>query len=62
MLQLLVPFYRDNKLEEACDALMKLAYERWTVEDKSIVDDITLILIFFEHQKDTSVEWKKGEK
>jgi serine/threonine protein phosphatase PrpC len=56
VLQLLVPFYRDNKLEEACDALMKLAYERWTVEDKSIVDDITLILIFFEHQKDLSVE------
>ena len=40
---------------------MKLAYERWTVEDKSIVDDITLILIFFEHQKDTSVEWARGE-
>lgn len=48
----MVPYYRDNKLSEACDALMKLAYERWTVEDKSIVDDITMILIFIDHQKE----------
>ena len=47
VLQLLVPFYRDGKLEEACDALVSLAYDRWTVDDKSIVDDITLILVFF---------------
>lgn len=40
------PYYRANKLEEACDCLMKLAYERWTVEDDSVIDDITLILIF----------------
>ena len=44
---MLVPFYRDGKLEEACDALVSLAYDRWTVDDKSIVDDITLILVFF---------------
>ncbi len=57
VLQLLVPYYRDGKLEEACDALVGLAYDRWTVEDKSIVDDITLILVFFTH-----VNWCYSQK
>jgi hypothetical protein len=48
VLQLIVPFYREAKLEEACDALLKLAYERWTVEDNSVIDDITFVLIFLE--------------
>jgi hypothetical protein len=43
---LVAPYYKDGKLEEACDALAKLAYERWANEDTSMVDDITLILIF----------------
>jgi serine/threonine protein phosphatase PrpC len=30
VLQLVVPYYKEGKLEEACDALAKLAYERWT--------------------------------
>ena len=41
-----MPFYRERKLEEACDALLKMAYDRWTVEDTSVIDDITFILIF----------------
>jgi hypothetical protein len=41
-----VPYYKEGKLEEACDALSKLAYERWTTEDTSVVDDITFVLIF----------------
>lgn len=46
VLQLIVPYYKEGKLEEACEALGKLAYERWTAEDSSVVDDITFILIF----------------
>ena len=41
-----MPYYKEGKLEEACDALGKLAYERWTTEDTSVVDDITFVLIF----------------
>lgn len=46
VLQLIVPYYKEGKLEEACDALSRLAYERWTAEDSSVVDDITFVLIF----------------
>ena len=46
VLQLVVPYYKEGKLEEACDALLRLAYDRWTAEDNSVVDDITLVLIF----------------
>lgn len=46
ILQLVVPYFKENKMEECCDALMKLAYERWTVEDNTVVDDITFVLIF----------------
>lgn len=48
VLQLIVPYYKEGKLEEACDALMRLSYDRWTVEDNSVVDDITFVLVFFE--------------
>ena len=48
VLQLVVPFYRQKKLEECCEALMRLAYERWTVDDDTIVDDITFIVVFLE--------------
>lgn len=30
VLQLIVPYYKEGKLQEACDALSRLAYERWT--------------------------------
>lgn len=46
VLQLIVPYYKEGKLEEACNALSRLAYERWTSEDNSVVDDITFVLIF----------------
>ena len=46
VLQLIVPYYKEGKLEEACNALGRLAYERWTSEDNSVVDDITFVLIF----------------
>lgn len=49
VLQLIVPFYREKKLEEACDALLKLAYSKWTVDDATVVDDITFILIFIDN-------------
>ena len=46
ILQLVVPYFKEGKIEECCDALMQLAYERWTVEDTTVVDDITFVLIF----------------
>ena len=46
ILQLVVPYYKEGKLEECCDALMQMAYERWTVEDSTVIDDITFVLIF----------------
>lgn len=30
VLQLIVPYYKEGKLQQACDALSRLAYERWT--------------------------------
>ena len=40
-------FYENNDIEGASDMLLKESHARWTVEDDSVVDDITFILIFF---------------
>jgi hypothetical protein len=50
VLQLVVPYYKEGKLEECCDALLKLAYDRWTVEDNSVIDDISFVLIFLQQE------------
>lgn len=46
---LIAPFYEKRDLEGACDCLLKEAHAKWTVEDDSVVDDITFIIIFLEH-------------
>jgi serine/threonine protein phosphatase PrpC len=46
ILQLIAPFYKDKRLEEACDALLKYAYDKWTQGDDSVVDDISFVLVF----------------
>ena len=44
--RVVLPYYKENKIEEGINELIKLAHERWTSEDSSVVDDITVILIF----------------
>ena len=56
ILTLIIPYYRNGKLEEACDALLKAAYHSWTVDDNTVVDDITFILIFLKHREVKSSE------
>jgi serine/threonine protein phosphatase PrpC len=46
ILQLIAPYYKDKKLEEACDALLKYSYDKWTQGDDSVVDDISFVLVF----------------
>jgi hypothetical protein len=50
ILSLIIPYYKLNKLNEACEALLKEAYRSWTVDDHSVVDDITFILVFLNAQ------------
>lgn len=38
--------YEKNNIEKASDELMRLAYQKWTSEDDSVIDDITFIIIF----------------
>ncbi|CAD8127540.1 unnamed protein product [Paramecium sonneborni] len=38
--------YMKGNLEGACDELMQISYKMWTLEDDSVVDDITFIVIF----------------
>lgn len=39
-------YAKKRNVEECCEALTKLAIHRWNEEDQ-VVDDITLIIIFF---------------
>ena len=42
-------YYMRNDLEGACEKIMKESYARWTTEDDTVVDDITFILLFLDH-------------
>lgn len=44
----ILPYYLKGKLEDGIDALVNLAYKRWTAEDDSVVDDITVIVVFLD--------------
>jgi len=47
-LKIIKPFYEDNKdVEEASYSLVKEAFRKWKRKE-SIIDDITVILVFFE--------------
>jgi len=46
VVELVWPFYKKNKAEEASSAIVKEAYKRWASKGGSI-DDITCIVIFF---------------
>lgn len=35
-----------NDLDNACEELLRIAYRMWTIEDDSVIDDITFIIIF----------------
>ena len=41
--------YEADTLEAACDELLKESHAKWTVEDDTVVDDITFIIVFFDH-------------
>jgi len=46
VLKLIAPYYEQNNLEGACDVLMAAALKSWQDEEETIVDDITLLIIF----------------
>ena len=46
VVEIIAEFYEKGDIEGACDALMEEAVYQWTFEDDSVVDDITLIIIF----------------
>ncbi|CAK69861.1 unnamed protein product (macronuclear) [Paramecium tetraurelia] len=43
-------YYQQNNIEGASEELMRVAYRMWTIDDDSVVDDITFILIFIQNQ------------
>lgn len=46
VMKLILPFYLKNDPEGACDKIIKESTEAWKREDE-VVDDITIILVFF---------------
>jgi len=46
--EMVVPFWKANDPEGACDKLMQEAVKRWEKEDE-VIDDITLIVAFLGH-------------
>lgn len=40
--------------EQACEKLVAEAHERWMCEEDGVVDDITCLVMFFEHKKEDS--------
>jgi len=47
VVKMIAPFYENGDLEGACDYLMAAALRSWQEEEENIVDDITLVIIFF---------------
>lgn len=47
-MELVVPSFVRNNVQEAVERLEKLAVERWKKEDENI-DDITIQVIFFKY-------------
>ena len=47
--EIVMPFYTQNQPEAAANALVKEAHQRWK-EEEEVVDDITVVVIFFETQ------------
>jgi len=47
IVKMVVPYYEQNNLEGACDIVLNAAVKSWQEEEDTIIDDITLIIIFF---------------
>lgn len=47
VVKIIAPFYEQNNIEGACDFLLGVALRRWQEEEEVVVDDITLIIVFF---------------
>jgi len=47
VVKIIAPFYESNNVEGACDYLLGVSLKRWQEEEEVVVDDITLIIIFF---------------
>ena len=41
-------YYEKNDIVECCEYLYKESYRKWVLEEEDTVDDITIILVFFE--------------
>lgn len=48
VMELVVPAFVRNNVEEAVEVLQKKAVEAWVREDENI-DDITIIVVFFKY-------------
>ena len=45
--EIVLPFFKLNQPESAANALVKEAHQKWR-EEEEVVDDITVVVIFFE--------------
>lgn len=47
VVKMVAPYYEQNNIDGACDALLNASVKSWAEEEETIVDDITLIILFF---------------
>ena len=45
--EIVLPYYTQNQPEAAANALVREAHQKWK-EEEEVVDDITVVVIFFE--------------
>ncbi|CAD8080016.1 unnamed protein product [Paramecium sonneborni] len=50
IVDIVAKYYQENNIEGASEELLRVAYRMWTIDDESVVDDITFILIFIQNQ------------
>ena len=48
VVKLVGEFYKKNDIVGCCEFLYKESYRRWIDEEEDTVDDITIIVVFFE--------------
>ena len=46
MVDIVGRYYLSRNINGACEELLRTAYRMWTIEDDSVIDDITFIIIF----------------
>lgn len=48
VIDILSPFYDDNKIEQSCNILLETAISKWKAES-TCLDDITFVVLFLDY-------------